>query len=158
VDSESGSAGLTEADQVAFTASFNRWFKGNQSAMRFCADVLSVAHVWDDLVDADKLVLPSEADKAFRTAMLEIPANEFYRANFIFLHPVLVLIWAQWDAANQLEADPREGDKAKAYMLRASLYQLFHACAVVCGGLDWASEIGPEIYRLYGESPEGLNA
>jgi len=149
---------LTESDQVAFTQSFSRWFKGNQSAMRFCADVLEVSHVWDDLVDADKIVLPAESDKAFRKAMLEIPSNDFYRANFGFLHPVMVMIWAQWDASNKMEAHQIKNDFVKTYMLRASLYQLFHACAVLCGGLDWAAEIGPEVYRLYGETPESINA
>lgn len=143
---------MTEADQIAFTQAFARWFKGNASAMRFCADMAEVSHVWDDLVDGDKPVLPSQADKTFRKLILEIPANDFYRANFNFLHPVMISIWSQWDAANRMEAAPLSGDLQKTYMLRASLYQLFHAVAVLCGGLDWASEIGPEIYRLYGET------
>jgi hypothetical protein len=54
-----------------------------------------------------------------------------------------------------MEAKPQTNDLPKTYMLRASLYQLFHACAVLCGGLDWAAEVGPDIYRLYGEE---LNA
>lgn len=145
---------MTEAEQIAFTQSFDRWFRGNASAMRFCADLVEVAHVWDDLVDADKPVSSAKADAAFRKMMLEIPANEFYRANFAFLHPVLVMVWAQWDAANSMETHPFRNDLEKAYMLRASLYQLFHACAVLCGGLDWAAKIGPEVYRLYGESME----
>jgi hypothetical protein len=149
---------MTEADQVAFTQMFERWFKGNASAMRFCADMVEVAHVWDDLVDGDKPVSSSVADKTFRKMMLEIPANDFYRANFTFLHPVLVMVWAQWDAANSMETHPFRGDREKAYMLRASLYQLFHAVAVLCGGLDWAAQIGPEIYRAYGETLETLDA
>lgn len=145
---------MTEADQIAFSAAFDRWFKGNQSAGRFCADVLQIAHVWDDLVDDDGA---EDAPAAFRKALLELPANDFYRANFAFLHPIMVMVWAQWDAANKMEATPQKDDLAKTYMLRASLYQLFHAVAVLCGGLDWAAEIGPEIYRLYGERPP-LNA
>ena len=149
---------MTEADQIAFTQSFDRWFKGNQSAMRFCADMVEVAHVWDDLVDGDKPVTSSKANSIFRKMMLEIPSNEFYRANFTFLHPILVMVWAQWDAANAMETHPFKDDMAKAYMLRASLYQLFHACAVLCGGLDWAGQIGPEVYRLYGENLEAIDA
>jgi hypothetical protein len=144
---------VTESDQVTFTKAFDRWFKGNQSAMRFCADMVEVSHVWDDLVDCDNPVSAATADQAFRKLMLEIPSNDFYRANFNFLHPVMVMIWAQWDAANKMEAKPLKNDFVKAYMLRASLYQLFHACAVLCGGLDWAAQIGPEVYRLYGEAP-----
>jgi hypothetical protein len=147
---------MTQQDQIAFTAAFARWFKGNQSAMRFCADMVEIAHVWDDLVDADKPVTPAAANAAFRKLVLEIPAGEFYRANFNFLHPVMVMIWAQWDAANKMEARPSKDDFVKTYMLRASLYQIFHACAVICGGLDWAAEIGPEVYRLYGETPEKI--
>lgn len=149
---------MTEDDQVAFTAAFDRWFKGNTAAMKFCADMTEVAHVWDDLVDADKPVSSVKADVAFRKMMLEIPSNEFYRANFGFLHPVIVMIWAQWTAANGMETHPFKGDREKAFMLRASLYQLFHACAVLCGGLDWAAQIGPEVYRLYGESLETFDA
>jgi hypothetical protein len=149
---------VTEADQVAFTVSFTRWFKGNPAAMRFCADIVEVCHVWDDLVDCDVPVSALVADRTFRKLMLEVPANEFYRANFSFLHPVMILIWAQWDAANQMEAKPIKNDFVKTYMLRASLYQLFHACAMLCGGLDWASEVGPEIYRLYGERLETMHA
>lgn len=149
---------MTESDEIAFTAAFDRWFKGNTSAMRFCADMVEVAHVWDDLVDGDKPVSSVKADVAFRKMMLEIPANEFYRAHFAFLQPVIVMVWAQWSAANAMETHPFKGDREKAFMLRASLYQLFHACAVLCGGLDWAGEIGPEIYRLYGESLETFDA
>jgi len=149
---------VTEGNQITFTAAFDRWFKGNQSAMRFCADMVDVSHVWDDLVDCDKPVSAAKADATFRKMMLEIPANAFYRANFEFLHPVMVTVWAQWDAANKMEAHPIKNDFVKAYMLRASLYQLFHACAVLCGGLDWAAEVGPEVYRLYGEEVETFNA
>lgn len=149
---------MKEDDQIAFTQAFNRWFKGNQSAAKFCADILEVSHVWDDLIDGDAFVPPDAIDKIFRKLMLEIPANEFYRANFGFLHPVMILIWAQWDAANNMEARPLKNDHEKTFMLRASLYQLFHACAVLCGGLDWASTVGPDIYRLYGEELESFNA
>lgn len=149
---------MTEDNERQFTAAFDRWFKGNAAAMRFCADMVTVAHVWDDLVDADKPVPSDIADMAFRKMMLEMPANEFYRANFTFLHPVIVMIWAQWTAANAMEADQIKGDREKAFMLRASLYQLFHACAAICGGLDWAAQIGPEVYRLYGESLETFDA
>jgi len=149
---------MTQEDQIALTKAFGRWFKGNETAARFCADMTEIAHLWDDLVDADKPVSSTEADRICRKAVLEMPANEFYRANFSFLHPIMVMAWGQWASANAMEARPISGDREKAYMLRASLYQLFHACAVLCGGLDWAAQIGPEIYRFYGESLESFDA
>jgi hypothetical protein len=81
--------------------------------MRFCADMVEVAHVWDDLVDCDKPVSAATADATFRKMMLEMPANGFYRENFTFLHPVMILVWAQWDAANRMEAAPLKNDFVK---------------------------------------------
>lgn len=151
---------MTEQDMKIFTAAFDRWFKGNVSAMRMCALMVEVAHTWDDLVDADKVVTPEAAERAFRVLLLELPTNTFYRANFEFLHPVMVSVWSQWRAATDMESGTVlvRDDRAKCYMLRASLYQLFHAVAVLCGGLDWAAEIGPEIYRTYREHPESFDA
>jgi hypothetical protein len=68
-------ARMTEQDQIAFTQAFHRWCKGNESAMKFCADMVEVAHVWDDLVDGDKAVPAETADAIFRKLLLEIPAG-----------------------------------------------------------------------------------
>lgn len=151
---------MTESDQKALTAAFDRWFRGNLSAMRMCALLTEVSHVWDDLVDCDKVVRPAEAERAFRVMLIELPANAFYRENFSHLQPVIISIWAQWRASTDMEAGEvlLRDDRAKCYMLRASLYQLFHSVALLCGGLDWAAEIGPEIYRTYREHPENFDA
>jgi len=52
-----------------------------------------------------------------RKMVLEVPANEFYRANFGFLHPVMVMVWGQWASANAMETHPIRGDREKAFML-----------------------------------------
>lgn len=142
---------MTVEQQITLTAFFEKWFKGNTDAMRMTALLVEVAHTWDDLVDVDKPVPPVVAARAFRTLLLELPSNRFYRAHFENLQPVLLAVWASWSAANVMENSPQDGDLEKSYMLRAGLYQLFHVVAALTGGLDWAEEIGPEIYRAYGE-------
>jgi hypothetical protein len=112
---------MTEADEIAFTAAFDRFFKGNAAAARMCADFVR----W--LMSGTILSMLTSrfrrnADMAFRKMMLEIPANEFYRANFAFLQPVIVMIWAQWSAANGMETHPfkrrpREGVHAAGLAL-----------------------------------------
>mgnify|MGYP005608901229 CR=1 FL=1 len=74
--------------------------------------------------------------------------------------PVITSVWAQWRAATDIEQNDVvvRDDRAKCYMLRASLYQLFHSVALLCGGPDWAAEVGPEIYRTYREHPENFDA
>lgn len=151
---------MTKDHQVALTAGFKRWFREDEAAMRMAALLTEVAHVWDDLVDRDKVVPRESAERAFRVMLLELPTNSFYQKNFGYLHPVLVSVWAQWRAATDIEQHDVlvRDDRAKCYMLRASLYQLYHSVAVLCGGLDWAAEVGPEIYRTYGEHLESFDA
>mgnify|MGYP006318777911 CR=1 FL=1 len=151
---------MTENDQRALTTAFDRWFRGDVSAMRMCALLVEVAHVWDDLVDCDKVVTPAAAERAFRVMLVELPTNKFYRQHFDYLQPVITSVWAQWRAATDIEQNDVvvRDDRAKCYMLRASLYQLFHSVALLCGGLDWAAEVGPEIYRTYREHPENFDA
>lgn len=151
---------MTEDDQKALTVAFERWFLGNQPASRLCALLTEVAHTWDDLVDGDKIVTPEAAERAFRTLLIEIPGNAFYRQYFEYLQPIIVSVWAQWRSATDMEQGTvfLQDDRAKCYMLRASLYQLYHAVATLVGGLDHAAKIGPEIYRTYRERLEDFDA
>jgi hypothetical protein len=147
---------MTEQEQVALTAAFGVWFKGNQAAMRLAAHLTEAAHFIDDLIDGD-FVPPASARRCARLMLLEIPSNVFYRGNYEFLQPLLAQCWLQWLASDQMEREPQPEDRPKCYMLRASLYGLFHGMAVIVGGLDWAEEIGPEIYRTYGEKLEDFD-
>lgn len=115
-------------------------------------DVLEVVHLWDDMVDGDKSIAAANANAAMRKAMIDLPSNPFWFNNSGILQPILQSCYLQWIAANVLEKEQQAGDVEKAYMLRASVYQLFHIVAALCGGMAWAEQIAPEIYRLYGET------
>jgi hypothetical protein len=143
---------MTNEQRSAFELAFNRWFLGNPGAVRACLDLLEVSHLWDDVVDQDKPVDPETANRAMRKAMIDLPSNPFWSANLGMLTPVMQLAYMQWRAANELEKSVVTADLQKAYMLRASLYSVFHYVAALCGGIDHADKIGPEIYRLYGET------
>lgn len=142
---------MIPGSKEAFAAAFKHWFKGNELASRACLDLVDIAHLWDDLVDADKPF--SDPDAVMRKAMFELPMNPFWASNQHTLLPVLQLAYLQWKASNILENSDDRTDRIKSYMLRASLYSVFHMVAALCGGIDWAVSIGPEIYRLYGETP-----
>lgn len=142
---------MTERDQIVLTAAFSRWFKGDESAMRLAAMLTEVAHFIDDIIDGD-FVPPAQAQSGARMLLLEIPSNRFYQSNFSYMQPLLAQCWLQWLASDKMEREPQSPDDTpKCYMLRASLYGLYHGMAVIAGGLEWAEEIGPEIYRMYGE-------
>lgn len=149
---------MTESDQKIMTAAFDRWFGGNVEAMRLAAMLTEAAHFIDDLID-ETFVPPAQARRAARLLLLEIPSNSFYRGNYGFLQPLLAQCWLQWMASDEMERVPSgPEDRPKCYMLRASLYGLFHGIAVITGGLEWAEQIGPEIYRTYGEKLEDFDA
>ena len=148
---------MTEQDMAVLAASLERWMRGNSTAVRLGLMLVEVAHFVDDLVDGD-FVPPARAACLARMMLLEIPSNVFYRENYVYLQPLLGHCWLQWQASNCMEAEPGPGDREKCYMLRASLYGLFHGMAVIAGGLDWAEEVGPEIYRTYGEKLEDFDA
>ena len=71
------------------------------------------------------------------------------------LSPALLGVFLQWQAANVLERGD-DDDMNKAYMLRAGIYTLFLTMAWVIGGNTWAAQVGPEIYRTYGETLPGF--
>lgn len=142
---------MTPEQAQEFHKWFYRWFNGHELAVRACVDLLEVAHLWDDIEDKDKNILSSTP---MRKAVIDLPANPFWAQHQPTLQPVLQSVFLQWKAANFLEKSDMQDDKNKAYMLRASLYQVFHVVAAICGGIEWAEQIGPEIYRLYGEKLE----
>lgn len=128
-----------------------KWFRGNQDAVMYALCLWEACQEWDDLEDEGK---------ANHNALLSWLAfgrdeNGFYRAHSHLLRPAALMVYLQWTAANVLDHGDKN-DVAKSYMLRAAIYSNFHLIAWICGGDDWARQVGPEIYRLYGETPEGL--
>lgn len=131
---------------------FPRWFRGDEAACHFAAQLWTALQEWDDLED--------EGRCANHNALLSWLAfgkeyNPYFAANAHFLRPAMLLIYLQWRAANVLDRGDRS-DVAKAYMLRAAFYSVLHLMAWIAGGDDWAAQVGPEIYRAYGETPESL--
>lgn len=149
---------MVDEHKAAFRVAFTKWFKGNEYAVALCMDLLLVAHAWDDLIDEDKGLSEQEIDEAFLCALVSIPANPFFAQNSQYLLPVFHSVWLQWKVANVFEREKQQHDMEKAYMLRASIYQVFQMVALLCGGRDWAVEVGPEVWRLYGEAPGASHA
>lgn len=123
------------------------WFRGDREAVDYALALWNVAQAWDDVLDEGR------SDEAM--ALLEWlgfgqDRHPFFARHAADLKPVLLRCYLDWQAANVLEQG--EGDDiAKAYVLRASLYGVWHFMAMLCGGIAWATEIGPDIWRQYGE-------
>lgn len=128
--------------------------KGNESAIAYIMELYKIAHTWDDIVDKDKPLTDNDIHKAFISALITLPYNEFYRQNIDYLLPLQHNAILQWIDANALEKMDINS-KHKAYMLKASFLQIVNCCAALIGGNVWAIEIGAELRNaLYGETLE----
>lgn len=127
----------------------------NKEAVAFCMDVVAIAHAWDDLVDKDKDLSTAQINDAFFHAMFGIRMNPFYQKYQAYIEPVMINAILQWQDANTLETGT-DHEKHMAYMLRASILQLFNFCAYLVGGFQYAREVGPAMRNLYEETLESF--
>lgn len=132
---------------------FPLWFKDNLDAVDFAHTLWRAVQAWDDIVDEGK---SEEANDLFQWIMFRKEYHPFYAAHGPVLSPVMLSAFLQWQAANVLEKSSDDEDLNKAYMLRAGIYTVYLAMAWIVGGNQWAVEIGPEIYRTYGETLPGF--
>ena len=131
---------------------FAVWFKGDEHAQNFAVALWEACQEWDDLEDEGVC-------RSMNTLLSWLAFGKEYHPFFAthshILRPVMLQMYLGWRAANVLDKGDRS-DVAKSYMLRAGLYSVWHVMAWIIGGDDWATEIGPDIYRSYGETPDEL--
>lgn len=131
---------------------FERWFRGDEAAIHFARQLWTAAQEWDDLEDEGRC---GNANALLSWLAFGKEYTPYFAAHAHVLRPIFLSVYLQWRAANVLDRGDRL-DVAKAYMLRAAIYQMWHVMAWLAGGDDHAAEVGPEIYRTYGETPEDL--
>lgn len=122
--------------------------KGNQAAVEFVLLISRVADVWDNLIDRDGDVSNRAIHDAFWMLAIELPANPFYRAYMDDLRPVMATGIMNWMAANEIEAGYASTNHRAleiAHVIRYSIADVAIMAALLCGGREWAVEVGPEL-------------
>ena len=85
---------------------------------------------------------------ALWASMVALPRNEFYRKYFIELQPLVTNAIVNWRVANALEEAPSgETDLRVAFVVRSSYADLLQQTALLCGGPEWATQVGIEVRR-----------
>lgn len=122
-------------------------FKGNRSAVDFVLMVARVADVWDNLIDKDNPVSDEAINSAFWLLAVEMPGNAFYREYIDDLRPVMATGILNWMAATRMERDETLPHRAIeiAHVIRYSIADVALMAALLCGGRDWAAQVGPEL-------------
>lgn len=136
---------------TTFNDKLDEWFCGNADAVRFFLELWEACQAWDDFADGDNdgmaLLNPLCDWLAFSKEY-----QPFFRQYSELLRPAFLQVYLTWDAATQMERHGNKADLEKTYMLRATLYQVIHLIAWICGGTAHAARVGPDIYRSYGET------
>ena len=130
--------------------SFNRFYEdicqGNASAKQFLEHICNFLHFWDDLIDKDKELSDSTINSQMWIALVELPRNPFYAANFTYLNSILVNAILNWETATQIERQDTEDYSLNiAYIIRSSYADIAVATALLIGGRAHAVRIA---YKL----------
>ncbi|MDF2861338.1 MAG: hypothetical protein K0S02_1610 [Achromobacter mucicolens] len=138
-----------------------RWMRGNQAAVDFLRLAFQVAHLWDDLIDRDRVLADDAIHEGMFIALVLLPRNPFYRANFDTLNSILANASTNWRIATELERAEGTAPKRIAYVMRGAYVDLVTHSALLLGGPTWARDVGVELRQLtepWGEYLTNLEA
>lgn len=133
---------------MTYEAGLIHWaMRENEDATRFCEQILFVAHLWDDLVDGDEAGT-DRINRAFWTALVDLPGNPFYQRHYAHLAPVIRRAAGDWMDANDLEKGASH-DRSLAFVLRDAVHGVIIEAAYLVGGYDWMREVSMVIRRKW---------
>lgn len=120
--------------------------RGNTEAIALCESLAFVAHAWDDIIDRDVDFDEDRINRAFWTALIDVPGNPFYQRHQARLAPVMRQVAVDWMEANHLE---RQGfhERTIAFTLRSGINGLVVQCALIVGGFDWMLTVSHAVRR-----------
>lgn len=131
------------------------FLKGDKYALLFCLDLLYISHLWDDLLDVDNERTGEDINEAFIRSLWRIPNNPFYRQCQPALLPMMYNALTMWLESNSLKKAAGNG-KVAAFALENAIIEIIHFCILVKGTIDWAREVGPEFWALFGPTTDDL--
>ena len=131
------------------------FFGGSKEAADLVASLCFVAHVWDDLIDKDKIVEDERINTAFELMLLEIPNNPFFLAHRVSLSPLIHTGILGFLTANAMEKSGDEHQIEIAHGLRYAVANVAAYAVEVTNGRKQALEILPAAWKQW--MPERLD-
>lgn len=123
------------------------WFGGNQDALNMFRAFVFLAHTWDDLVDKDKHVTEDTINQAFLTALVYLPANQFYRSIQDAILPMWLVVVSSFETANLFERTKDPHGIEIAHGLRYAAGNIMAYAVHVCVGAEKAKQYLPEMWK-----------
>ena len=119
--------------------------RNNEAAAQFCEMLFRISQTLDDLIDKDKPVTDAVLIRTFWEALIELPANAFYRQHEPYLRPLMASALQDWRDSACLERSGSYHHKTLAFVLRDQLTGLVTQCAYLIGGYEWMGQVSLSI-------------
>lgn len=129
---------------------------GNVDALRFVLDIARLSHIYDDLIDQDKLVADQRVHDLMWTLLVTLPTNPFYQAHQAALRPTLVTGILNWKAATDMERGGNREELRVSHTLRYAVADVFLMCMVLTMGHEYAMKNARRA-RLLGQNDTWAN-
>lgn len=139
---------MPRTDEAQFLHSV---LNGQGHAVRFCQTLFAISQTLDDLIDRDVALSDAAIISAFWKALIELPANPFYREHEPYLRPLMAAALQDWRDSVILERSASEHHKTIAFVLRDQLTSVVVQCAYLVGGESWMESVGPTIRAHFHE-------
>lgn len=139
---------MPRQDEHAFLC---RVFPNAPAAVAFCETLFRISQTLDDLIDRDRPVSDEAIISAFWQALIELPANPFYRQHELYLRPLMAGALQDWRDSVALERSHDHHQRTLAFVLRDQLTSLVIQCAYLVGGEAWMTQVSVPIRRHFHE-------
>lgn len=118
---------------------------GDPYAAHCLAWLVSIAHLWDDLIDKDKSVTDSDINKVFMVLLTELPKNPWWLTNSQQMIPVIQMAVTNWHLATATERGKNNLPYEFSFICRSTYADLFAMTAMICGGEAHALDIAQKV-------------
>lgn len=119
--------------------------RNNEAAAQFCEMLFRISQTLDDLIDKDNPVADTTLIRTFWEALIELPANPFYREYEPYLRPLMASALQDWRDSACLERSDNRHYKTLAFVLRDQLTAVVTQCAYLVGGYEWMNKVSLSI-------------
>lgn len=118
---------------------------GCEPAIAFCQTLAQISQVLDDLVDKDKPVPDIDIVNSYWKALIEIPANPFYRQHEPYLRPLMASSILDWSDSVALEREGSSHALRLSFVLRDQLGSIVSHCAYLIGGVGHMNNVSLKV-------------
>jgi len=132
--------GLSQEEKAAMLP----LFKGSRAALEIIDILISITHIWDDLIDKDKPVTDAEINSVFYNALVTLPRNPLFQMNQERFVTTLENAIFDWMTSCKMETCTMQNLRA-AWVLRTSLSNITVQLAQIVGGFEHAQAVSDQI-------------